>query len=210
MSSTSTTSHEMPRSNSPEPKAGLIPVPVTIFIVLAMIFYWATLYIDQNGGGFNSRVYTPYASGKQLDKLAPKSKEDPLLVKGREMYMPACGVCHGENGLGSSANGCPPLAGSEWVTGTPSRLVRIMSKGLTGPIQVKNQTYGSGAMPNVGDTLPGDEKQRAEAIAAIATYIRRTWGNKAPAVKPADAEKIRAEIVGHSQAFTADELLKVE
>ena len=210
MSSTSTTSSEMPQPNGAEPKAAPVAVPIVLFVILAVLFYFAALYIDEFGGGFNARVYAPYSSTKELDKFLPKKTESPMVAKGRQLYAPLCGACHGDNGMGSSANGCPPLAGSEWVNGSPGRLVRIISKGLTGPIQVKGQQYGSGSMPNVGDGLPGSEQEKAESIAAIATFIRAQWGNKAPALKPEDVAKIRGEIKDHPQSFTADELLEVQ
>jgi mono/diheme cytochrome c family protein len=199
--SCSTSSHS---PNGSEPKAAPVAVPVIVFIALALIFYWATIYIDAHGGGFSAKVYTPYTSTKELDKYLPKSNENPLIAKGRQLYSTTCAVCHQENGSGSSGNGCPPLAGSEWVTGSPGKIIRIISKGLTGPIEVKGQQYGTGTMPSIGDALP------AESVAAIASYVRSQWGNKAPLVKPADVEKVRGEIKDHAGSYTAAELKDVQ
>lgn len=211
MNAASTTSPEASGSNGAEPKALWAVGPLVLFIVLFVgLLYWGAIYIDENGGGFDSRVYAPFASVKELERLQPKKGGDAALEKGKQLYATTCAVCHQENGMGSTANGCPPLVGSEWVNGNPARLVRIISKGLTGPVQVKGQQYGAGAMPNIGDSLPGDEKQKAESIAAIASFIRNQWGNKAPAVKPADVSKSREEIKDHPQSFTADELLQVQ
>jgi mono/diheme cytochrome c family protein len=211
MNATPSSSSEMPRPDGNEPKALFATGPIVlIFVLFFGIFYWGAIYVDEYGGGFNPHVYSPYASIKDVEKLQPKKSGNELAEKGKQIYASTCAVCHQENGMGSAANGCPPLAGSEWVNGTPARLVRIISKGLTGPIEVKGQPYGTGTMPNIGDSLQGDEKQKAESIAAIASYIRSQWGNKAPAVKPADAAKIRDEIKDKASSFTAPELEQVQ
>jgi len=196
--------------NSSEPKAALVAVPVIIFVVLAILFYAGALYVDSHGGGFNPAVYTPYVSTKQLDSFKPKTAGGEQMAKGKQLYATMCAVCHQESGIGGVSQGCPTLVGSEWVLGAPDNLVKIISKGLTGPITVKGQTYSTGSMPAIGDGLPGDEKAKAEAVAAIATYVRGTWGNKAPAVKPADAQKIREGIKDRSQSFTAEELQQAQ
>src|SRR3712207_8503673 len=53
-----------------------------------------------------------------------------------------------------------------------ARLARIILHGLTGEVEVAGQTY-SGLMPPWKDVLKDDE------IAAVMTYMRSTWGNKA-------------------------------
>jgi len=115
-----------------------------------------------------------------------------------------------ETGVGNPANGCPPLVDSEWVKHpAPERMIMLISKGLSGPITVNNKVYNTGVMLAVGDSLPGDEKEKARKIAAIASYVRKQFGNIAEVVKPEQAEAVRTSIKDRTANFTADELLKV-
>ena len=146
----------------------------------------------------------------------PKGDLDILLARGKEVFHVNCAVCHMDNGVGNPANGCPPLVGSEWVTSPgPGRMIRIESKGLIGPIEVGGKPYGTGgqSMLPVGDQLQGDEKQKAYDIAAIVTYVRKTFGNIQTPVQPAQVvaqvAAVRAQIKDRNTPFTADELKKV-
>ena len=94
-------------------------------------------------------------------------------------------------------------------------MIRIESKGLIGPIEVGGKPYGTGgqSMLPVGDQLQGDEKQKAYDIAAIVTYVRKTFGNIQTPVQPAQVvaqvAAVRAQIKDRNTPFTADELKKV-
>jgi len=116
-----------------------------------------------------------------------------------------------ETGVGNPANGCPPLVDSEWVKSpSPTRIIMLISKGLAGPITVNGKVWNSGVMLAVGDSLPGDEKEKAEKIAAIATYVRFQFGKIAVETKPAQVLTVREGIKDRTANFTADELLKIE
>ena len=86
----------------------------------------------------------------------------------------------------------------------------LISKGLSGPITVNGKVWNSGVMLAVGDSLPGSEAEKAEKIAAIATYVRFQFGKIAVETKPAQVEAIRASIKDRTANFTAEELLKAE
>lgn len=125
---------------------------------------------------------------------------DPAVMEAGKAQFMVCAACHGQNGEGGPI--APPLAESEWVTGPVSNLIRIQLRGLTGPITVKGKEYnfpgGMAAMPYQTD----------EQIAAVLTYVRNSFGNKASAVKPEQVAALRSE-VGKPQ-LTADELIKPE
>lgn len=195
-----------PHLSTTEPKAGTAAVPVIFFVMFGVLLYWGGLHIDKHGGQFNERVYTPYPNFAAVEKANPVDDKKRRFNNGKRLYGMYCGVCHQDSGLGSAANGCPPLDGSEWVTGDIAKIIKIASKGLTGPIQVKGQGYGSGVMPGVGDGMPGDEKQKSEDIADILTYIRGAWDNKAAAVKAEDVAKVRAEIKDRASSYTVPDL----
>ncbi len=121
---------------------------------------------------------------------------------GAKVYATRCGSCHQMNGAGVTGV-FPPLAGSDHVTGDPGTLVRIIMNGMSGPVEVKGYTY-NGVMPPWGAALKDDE------IAALATYIRSSWGNQASAISAEDVAKVRAATKDRKQPWTAEELKKDE
>jgi mono/diheme cytochrome c family protein len=130
---------------------------------------------------------------------APAADEpiDPAVMEiGKVQYM-VCAACHGENGEGRPMVG-PPLAESEWVNGPVSNLIRIQLRGLKGPIKVKGVDYDFPA------GMAAMAYQTDEQVAAVLTYIRNNFGNKASAVKPEQVAALRSE-VGKPQ-LTVEEL----
>jgi mono/diheme cytochrome c family protein len=141
----------------------------------------------------------PAVDTTAIDK-APASDEpiDPaVMASGKVSYM-ICGACHGQNGEGGPI--APPLAGSEWVTGPISNLIRIQLRGLVGPITVAGKEY------NMPGGMAALSYQTDEQIASVLTFIRNSFGNKASAVKPEQVAALRSE-VGKPQV-TAAELIK--
>ena len=128
-------------------------------------------------------------------RVAPPAAQPP---DGKQLYETTCSACHQATGLGLS-DVYPPLAESEWVTGDEGRLIRVVLHGLTGEIEVAGETI-SGAMPAWGAAL--DDGQ----IAAILTYIRASWGNKATAVTATAVGRVRQATAGRGTPWTAKEL----
>jgi mono/diheme cytochrome c family protein len=189
---------------TPEPTAGLAPTPVWLIFLFALLFYWAQLYLDQHGGGFHPQVYEPYQSFKQLADLRPKDETQMLLGKGKAHYENVCKGCHQENGMGSPGQ-FPPLVGSEWVTGVPERLIRIPIHGLSGPIQVNGVDWPPGlSMPAIGAALPPED------LAALLSYVRNAWGNKASIIKPEQVKAVFESTANRTQPWTSQELLQVQ
>jgi mono/diheme cytochrome c family protein len=134
-------------------------------------------------------------STSKTESKAPTPALDPKI--GAQQYM-LCGACHGQQGEGTAA--APPLAGSEWVTGSAENLIKIQLRGLAGPIKVKGQEYNfpAGMMPMAFQT--------DEQIASVLTHIRSNFGNKADPVSAAEVAALRSE-VGKPQ-LTAAELIQ--
>ncbi|MEM7367262.1 MAG: c-type cytochrome [Bacteroidota bacterium] len=89
---------------------------------------------------------------------------------GEEIYVTYCGMCHQENGKGAPGR-FPPLDGTEWVTGDPQRLIRVLLDGLEGGIEVKGVGYNS--------LMPQHRFLSDQQIASVLTYIRQNFGNSA-------------------------------
>ena len=129
-----------------------------------------------------------------------------VLAKGKAIYMRDgyCNTCHQGDGKGLEAAGFPPLSGSKWVTGNEDRLIKLVMKGLYGPIEVNGKQYpGQVPMTQYGGMLNDNE------MAAVLTYVRNAFGNKAPAVTPEKVKEVRAAIKDKSGFYTPDELLKL-
>ena len=118
---------------------------------------------------------------------------------GAQIYNTLCGACHGPDGKG--LNGLPPLVGSDWPKGAPARTIKIVLNGLSGPVEVAGKTYAID-MPPQGAVL-SDEK-----IAAVLTYIRKSFAGGAGPVSPDEVKAVRAETAKRTTPWTADELLK--
>lgn len=193
-------------SEDSEPTAGSEPVPVWLFVLMALMLYSGMSYLHTYGGGFNPKVYENFRSYKLVDSANPKSGPEMLIAKGEALYM-VCAACHQVNGMGVAGQ-FPPLMGSEWVNEpNPARLIRIPLHGLSGPMQVKGQDWNS-SMAALGSALS------AEDIAAILSYIRQAWGNTAGPVTPAEVEAVIADTSSRSmdgsRPWTASELMSIE
>lgn len=144
----------------------------------------------------------PLTKGSKTDL---EGKERELFVKGEEIYKREgfCITCHQPDGNGLSASQFPPLAGVEWVTGNQERLIKITLKGIMGPIDVKGKKYpGQVPMTPFGGMLDDEE------IAAVLTFIRNAFGNKAPAILPEKVKEVRNNIKDKEGFYSAEELLK--
>lgn len=121
---------------------------------------------------------------------------------GGQLYTTYCAACHGTNGEGALNGQFPPLAGSPWPTGnSPDRAIKIVLHGLHGEVEVNGRSWNL-EMPPQGAALPDDQ------IAAILTYVRKSWGNDAPAVSEASVKAIRSATASRSEQWTPEELLK--
>jgi mono/diheme cytochrome c family protein len=96
---------------------------------------------------------------------------------GSKVYATNCSSCHQANGKGMTGT-FPPLAGNAVVTGPADKVMDIVKNGLSGAITVNGGKF-NGQMPAWKSTLSNDD------IAAVISYIRNSWGNKASTVTAA-------------------------
>lgn len=179
------------------------PVPIWIFILIFLLLYWGMVYFDLRGG-WQREVYAPYRSVAELETWQPPAPGGGNVARGREVYELVCALCHNSDGTGKP-NQAPPLAGSEWVlVENPARLIHIPLYGLVGPIEVKGQkmVFPSG-MVAMGAALPDED------VAAVLSYMRQAWGNKASPVTAEQVKAVKKEVGARTQPFTPEELLKI-
>lgn len=187
----------------PTPKLGSYSAPVAFFIVLAILTYLGHAELGYNHGQFSAGVYEPYADLRSIPKVG--GEVNPVDA-GRDVYAQLCSACHQPNGSGNPANGCPPVAGSDWVMEEgPARLIRIVLHGAKGPIKVNGKEWGSA----VG-MLAFKDALTDEQIAHVITYVRQSpeWKNNASAVTADMVKSIREKTSSRGAQWTADELLK--
>jgi len=187
-----------------EPTSTHAVVPVWLIVSVLVVAFWGAVYFDKRGGWFSPKVYGPYASIAEVEIYQPRQDEDVEIInRGRRTFDIVCSGCHSPDGMGKP-NQAPPLAGSEWVqVEKPERMIRIPLYGLNGPITVKEQQMSFPAgMVAIGWDMPEDD------LAAVLTYIRQAWGNKASRVTAQQVKAVKAE-VGPRGPFTPEELMTV-
>jgi mono/diheme cytochrome c family protein len=166
--------HDAPqRRESPDPDENNRPLPWFLIMFLGAMAMWGAFYIYSTPGGGESTW------GDQRTAAALRGKPAPpagAKLDGAPIFAAKCAACHQASGQGVSGV-FPPLAGSEWVVGSPTRLVQILLHGVNGEMVVKGNTY-KGAMPAFGAL------QDAE-LAALASYLRTQWGNAAAEITAA-------------------------
>lgn len=128
--------------------------------------------------------------------------EEKRLQQGGDVFNAVCFQCHGPDAMGAPLEGAPagttmapPLAGSPRVQGHRDYIIKVLLKGLSGPIDGK--TYRDVMVP-----MPGTD----EWIAGIASYVRTSFGNSGDMVTPADVARVRAAIDARKTPWTVAEL----
>ena len=139
---------------------------------------------------------------KHLSGDAAKAYSLGGQVYNREAH---CATCHQPDGKGLDP-AFPPLDGSPWVSGSEERLIKIALHGLHGKIEVKGKVYdpdkGVPPMTAFGAILKDEE------LAAVLTYVRNSWSNKAEPVLPDTVKKVRVATKDRSIFWKPEELLK--
>jgi nitrite reductase (NO-forming) len=117
--------------------------------------------------------------------LAGLTKEAQV-EKGKQVYMGLCFACHQPDGKGLSG-AFPPLAASDFLLADRERAIRIVLKGLSGPVTVNGKTINS-AMP------PQEAVLTDAQIADVLTYVLNSWGNQGDAVSTDQVKAVRNQI----------------
>ena len=140
--------------------------------------------------------------GAELNGMNPA-----FYVKGKELYLKDgyCGTCHQVDGSGLPGSGFPPLSKTPYVTGDAETLIKIVLKGLQGPIEVNGKKY-DGHVP----MTPFEGLMNDEEVAAVVSYVRNSFGNKASRVTPGQVKIIRNKISDKKRFYTAEELREEE
>lgn len=108
--------------------------------------------------------------------------KDHNMGAGERLYLTHCASCHRPNGAGVE-DLIPPLVNTDWVLGDKGRLIRLVLKGLSEPIEVNGTVYEQ--------EMPGYANLKDEEIADVLTYIRNSFGNEANPIIPGEVYEER-------------------
>lgn len=159
------------------------------------------------------RTAEAHLNGEKLENAPANPAPEHLAAadvaiyeKGRSLYEQDgyCGTCHQADGKGLKTVGYPPLAGTKWVLESEERLIKLTLKGLYGPIEVLGTSYEPQVPMTAYAGLMNDEE-----IAAVLSFVRNSFGNKASMIRPEQVARIRAEITDKKGTYEPAELLKL-
>ncbi|MGI4887391.1 MAG: c-type cytochrome [Janthinobacterium lividum] len=106
-----------------------------------------------------------------------------LLAQGKKVYTKYCLTCHQADGGGVSSMN-PPLIKTTYVLGDKARLTNILVHGFSEKVDINGETYNN--------VMPAHDFLTDTEMAAVLTYVRNSFGNKASAVSVAEVKATRA------------------
>ena len=121
-------------------------------------------------------------AAKAPAKKATAGVPTALLASGKSVYTQNCLTCHMADGLGVDGLN-PPLAKTDYVLGDKTRLTNVLLNGLKG-VDIDGEEYHN--------AMPAQTHLTDAQMAAVLTYVRNSFGNKASAVTVADVKAARA------------------
>jgi mono/diheme cytochrome c family protein len=146
-----------------------IPAIVALITLAVVIFGVAYILLSEPFGQVDMGDRRTLADLRAPAAVAPGATAD-----GKQVFTANCAPCHQASGKGLPGV-FPPLDGSEWVAGNERTVANILLHGVSGELTVLGNTY-NGAMPSF-------QKLSNAELAAVASYIRAEWSNKAGAIK---------------------------
>jgi mono/diheme cytochrome c family protein len=176
---------------------------IGIVVSLSALILFSGTYLDRYTGHYSPLIFDENAKSATGGLAA---KIDPVAF-GEKLYKTVCITCHQATGQGSPER-YPTLAGSEWVNGPNGRAIRIVLYGLKGDIHVQGRKF-SGLMPVFGQLPNSAYNWNDQKIAAVLTYIRQEWGNKASSISEHDVAAVR-KVVGNHVEMSEGELEQVK
>jgi len=193
----------------PEPKEGFEPLNLWLVALTGGLLFWGGYYLANFSGRFEATEYSEFPRGKVTAVAAAETPEQKTLRMGGQLYV-NCAACHLADGTGNPALNIPPLAGSDWVQADGvNRIVRIVLHGLSGPVKVNGQVWQGNQMNPWRKTAENPSGLTDEEIAAVLSYVRNSWGNKASFVTPEEVKAVSEATKDRTETWTEAELLQV-
>lgn len=153
--------------------------------------------------GFESEADKRYGPTSPLSVAQMKQYELGREVFRRDAH---CSTCHQANGKGVPSI-YPPLEMTDnpWLKDDNDRLIKVVLKGLWGPMQLKGQTFdpskGVPPMPGFAPLLSDEE------VAAVINYVRNSFGNESEFIQADQVARIRQSIEGRQDFYRIEEIM---
>ncbi|MBN9692230.1 MAG: cytochrome c [Verrucomicrobia bacterium] len=201
--------HAALQREKPDPEEGFEPINLWLVALTGGLLFWGGYYLANFSGRFEANEYSEIPRGQAVAAAPAETPEQKTLRLGAQLYN-NCAACHLADGTGNPALNIPPLAGSDWVLADgPDRLTRIVLHGLNGPIKVNGQVWQGNAMNPWKKTAENPSGLADEEIAAVLSYIRNAWGNKASFVTVDQVRAVNEATKDRTEPWTEAELLAV-
>jgi mono/diheme cytochrome c family protein len=147
----------------------------------------------------------PAAGGRGGGRGGPSytAEQQGVIDRGGVIYKELCFSCHGDDGLGAPRPGdssgvtmAPRLAGSPRVNGHRDYLINAVLHGLAGPVDGRNYT----------DVMVPMATNPDDWVAAVASYVRTSFGNSGGLVTSTDVKRVRTATTSRKLPWSVAEL----
>ena len=131
---------------------------------------------------------------KDVTAVAPELASKPEQAQmdaGEAIFADSCAACHQSNGKGVPHMFPPLAANANAQSSDPTSVMRVILEGA--------RTVATDARPTPSSMPAYGWKLRDAEIAAVATYVRNSWGNAASAVTPAQVKTLRSALHATTQ-----------
>ncbi|MSU48179.1 MAG: dehydrogenase [Opitutus sp.] len=175
--------HFLPKAPDGKPFPGTLPAEPKPLLALAARKDSAAAPIAQQ---LLAQLKWPGKAGGTTTAARPLSgREQKRFDAGKTQFESLCAACHQPNGQGL-AGLAPSLILSKWVLGDPRILARIVLNGKTAENLV---------MPPWKAALDDDN------VAAVLTFVRRSWGHEADPISPAVVADARQDTLARNEPY---------
>ncbi len=135
------------------------------------------------------------ASQREAELVAEKAKaiaSNPEIAnitkeiqfeRGKKVFLTSCFACHMPTGEGLPGV-FPPLAKSDFLAADKDRAIKIVLKGLSGPVTVNGKTFNNMMPPQV---FTDDQ------VADVLTFVMNSWGNDMGSVSATEVKRVRGD-----------------
>jgi len=106
-----------------------------------------------------------------------------LVIDGKSIYVKYCLTCHQADG-GGVPNMNPPLIKTSYVLGDKTRLIKVVLNGFSENVDIDGESYSN--------VMPAHDFLKDQEIAAVLTYVRKSFTNKAGPINTAQVKAVRA------------------
>lgn len=131
-------------------------------------------------------VYLKDQKGSDHTPPQPLAENDPLMQAGSAIYLDQCAACHALDGSGISRM-FPTLAGGASTQArNPTSVLHVILEGT--------RVVGTPIAPTAPAMPSFSWKLSDQEVAAVASYVRNAWGNRASAVSAGDVSSARSSL----------------